>query len=237
MKILSFDTSNKTLAVALFDQTGILAQRQLNIKSNHSLTLMPAIDELMKEVSWQPKDLTRIVCAQGPGSYTGIRIAVTTAKMLASTLSIELVGVSSLKLIAGNLPYYDGLLVPVFNARRQNVFCGIYQWEDGNLVNVMEDTHLPMEELLEKLQGKKAMILGDGGDFAELILEKGLEYSKFPHLNLPQGAVLAQLGSTGQPVENIHSFLPIYLKKVEAEEKWLEKTGNSSEHENYVEKI
>ena len=81
----------------------ILAETTINIKKNHSITLMPAIDFLMASLDWTPKDLDRIVVAEGPGSYTGLRIAVATAKTLAHTLNIELVGMSSL-LASGTLP-------------------------------------------------------------------------------------------------------------------------------------
>ena len=95
MKLLAFDTSNQALSLAILEDEHLLAQTTLNIKKNHSITLMPAIDFLMNSLDMKPKDLDRIVVAQGPGSYTGLRIAVATAKTLAHTLKIELVGVSS----------------------------------------------------------------------------------------------------------------------------------------------
>ncbi|MDR2834062.1 MAG: tRNA (adenosine(37)-N6)-threonylcarbamoyltransferase complex dimerization subunit type 1 TsaB [Streptococcaceae bacterium] len=238
MKILALDTSNKTLAIALYDETGIVAQKQLNIKTNHSLTLMPAIDELMKDVKWSPHDLTRIVCAYGPGSYTGIRIAVTTAKMLASTLNIELVGISSLKAIAANIPNFEGLLVPIFNARRQNVFAGGYKWENGKLINVLGDCHQSIEVLIDSIKNDQAMVVGDVADFSDILNEHGILMNKTAAWNIPNGATLAELGANEEIVEDIHAFLPVYLKKVEAEEKWLEKQDEKfKEDTDYVEKI
>ena len=102
MKLLAMDTSNQTLAVAVLEDDRVLAQFQLNRKMNHSLTLMPAIETVMQTSGLKPADLDRIVVAVGPGSYTGIRIAVTTAKTLAETLKIELTTVSSLAVIAAN---------------------------------------------------------------------------------------------------------------------------------------
>ena len=90
MKLLAMDTSNQTLAVAVLENEKLLAHFQLNRKMNHSLTLMPAIESVMQASGLEPADLDRIVVAKGPGSYTGIRIAVTTAKTLAETLKIEL---------------------------------------------------------------------------------------------------------------------------------------------------
>ena len=94
MKILAFDTSNRALSLAVLEDKELLGQVTLNIKKNHSITLMPAIDFLMNSLDLKPTDLDRIAVAQGPGSYTGLRIAVATAKTLAHTLKIELVGVS-----------------------------------------------------------------------------------------------------------------------------------------------
>ena len=96
MKILAMDTSNKALSLAILENKELLGQVTFNIKKNHSITLMPAIDFLMNSLDLKPADLDRIAVAQGPGSYTGLRIAVATAKTLAHTLKIELVGVSSL---------------------------------------------------------------------------------------------------------------------------------------------
>ena len=86
MKLLAFDTSSQALSVALTEDDNLLGKIDLNIKKNHSITLMPAIDFLMTHVGIKPEELDRIAVAQGPGSYTGLRIAVTTAKTLASTL-------------------------------------------------------------------------------------------------------------------------------------------------------
>ena len=96
MKVLAFDTSSKALSLAILEDKQVLAETTINIKKNHSITLMPAIDFLMASLDWTPKDLDRIVVAEGPGSYTGLRIAVATAKTLAHTLNIELIGMSSL---------------------------------------------------------------------------------------------------------------------------------------------
>lgn len=92
MKTLAFDTSNKTLSLAILDDEILLADMTLNIQKNHSVSLMPAIDFLMTSTDLKPQDLERIVVAKGPGSYTGLRVAVATAKTLAYSLNIALVG-------------------------------------------------------------------------------------------------------------------------------------------------
>ncbi|MBT1022459.1 tRNA (adenosine(37)-N6)-threonylcarbamoyltransferase complex dimerization subunit type 1 TsaB, partial [Enterococcus faecium] len=102
MITLGIDTANQTLAIGVVEDEQILGQIQTNIKRNHSVTLMPAIDQLFADLQISPKDIDRIAVSDGPGSYTGLRIGVTTAKTIAYTLDKELVGVSSLKTIAAN---------------------------------------------------------------------------------------------------------------------------------------
>ena len=137
MKILAFDTSNRALSLAVLEDKDLLGQVTLNIKKNHSITLMPAIDFLMNSLDLKPTDLDRIAVAQGPGSYTGLRIAVATAKTLAHTLKIELVGVSSLlALVPGQV---EGLVIPIMDARRNNVYAGFYQSGQA----VLPEAHLP----------------------------------------------------------------------------------------------
>ncbi len=131
MKTLAIDTSNQTLAVAVVDGQEVLGQSQTMAIKNHSTALMPAIDGLMQAVGMAPKELEQIVVAKGPGSYTGLRIGVTTAKTLAQTLNIPLIGVSSLKAVAANCVGVSQVIVPLFDARRQNVYAGAYQWHNG----------------------------------------------------------------------------------------------------------
>ncbi|GGI65963.1 tRNA (adenosine(37)-N6)-threonylcarbamoyltransferase complex dimerization subunit type 1 TsaB [Enterococcus alcedinis] len=240
MKILSIDTSNQTLAIGVMDDQRVLGQIQTTINKNHSVTLMPAVELLVQKVGLKPKDFDRIVVAQGPGSYTGLRIGVTAAKTLADTLKIELVGISSLKTIAANCIGRSEWIVPIFNARRQNVYAGAYEWQAGVLVNVLPDQHLSLENLLEKLAGRAVYFVGEDVEvFREAILVDFPEtaINQNPAWNYPNGITLAALGAKEQPVDNIHDFLPEYLKLVEAEENWLATQTQQAGVESYVEKV
>lgn len=235
MKLLAFDTSSQALSVALTEDDTLLGKIDLNIKKNHSLTLMPAIDFLMTNAGLQPEDLDRIAVAQGPGSYTGLRIAVTTAKTLASTLNIDLVGVSSLAAIAANVDV-AGKVVPLIDARRQNVYAGIYE----NGLSVSQEQHIELDKLMETLKTEETLIFtGELANFRELIAQT-LPQAKFvenAERRLPNAYQIARLGAGYEPV-NVDTFVPEYLKKVEAEEKWLEihaeDQGNDT---HYIHKI
>ncbi|MDT2736984.1 tRNA (adenosine(37)-N6)-threonylcarbamoyltransferase complex dimerization subunit type 1 TsaB [Enterococcus pseudoavium] len=235
MKLLAMDTSNQTLAVAVLEDEKVLAHFQLNRKMNHSLTLMPAIDSVMQASGLKPQDLQRIVVAVGPGSYTGIRIAVTTAKTLAETLAIELTTVSSLAVIAGN-SRTERLIVALMDARRNNVYAGVYRWKNQQLEAVLADQHIPLEDLLSQIK-EPALFVGETAKFKEQIITAlpSAEIAEADEINLPNGIVLGKLGFQAEPVENIHGLVPAYLKRVEAEEKWLE--THQPGDEKYVEKI
>ncbi len=240
MKSLAIDTSNQILTVSLGDDDQIMGSHLLAIKKNHSLSLMPTVDQLMKECGVTPQELGQIVIAKGPGSYTGLRIGVTTAKTLAWTLGIELTAVSSLAVLAGNVTDFPGYIVPIFNARRKNVYTGIYQWRENQLVNVAEDRHTSLADWLQKLKKETEKIIFVGEDCAFFATE-------FQHLpanikvcedsvrNTINGLTLLNLAKQTKKIDKIKEFIPNYLKLVEAEEKWLE--SHESLEKKYVKKI
>lgn len=227
MITLGIDTANQTLAIGVVEDEQILGQIQTNIKRNHSVTLMPAIDQLFADLQISPKDIDRIAVSDGPGSYTGLRIGVTTAKTIAYTLDKELVGVSSLKTIAANCIGVDNIIVPMFDARRKNVYAGAYRWKENRLETVLEDVHISASDLFTQLQKLNEAIYFVGSDchkfFSEIkeILPSAM-INTVPAWDIPSGVTVAQLGALVEPVAEKQAFLPRYLKRVEAEEKWLE---------------
>ena len=227
MKVLAFDTSSKALSLAILEDKQVLAETTINIKKNHSITLMPAIDFLMASLDWTPKDLDRIVVAEGPGSYTGLRIAVATAKTLAHTLNIELVGMSSLLAL---VPYQqEGLFVPLMDARRNNVYAGFYE----NAKPVMPEAHLPFERVIELIKGSSQVtFVGEIGPFVEQIQEH-LPRTDYKE-TLPNAANLALL-AWDKETDSLHDFVPNYLKRVEAEENWLKNHTESGE--SYIKRL
>lgn len=228
MKIAAFDTSSKALTLAILEDETLLAQMTLNIKKNHSITLMPAIDFLMNSLDMKPTDLGRIVVAQGPGSYTGLRMAVATAKTLAHTLKIELVGVSSLLALVPE--QVEGLVIPVMDARRNNVYAGFYQ--SGQ--SVRPEAHLPLAEVLEMAgaANQSVTFVGETTAFTEQI-EAALPQAAI-HPTLPDASAVGRLG-LDQPAQSIHDFVPNYLKRVEAEENWLKTHQKSSD--SYIQRL
>ncbi|NVY95956.1 tRNA (adenosine(37)-N6)-threonylcarbamoyltransferase complex dimerization subunit type 1 TsaB [Lactobacillus sp. DCY120] len=240
MKILAFDSSNQPLVVAVAENDQVLATAaDLDLRS-HSVKLLPLIDQLMQKVGWQPQDLDRIVVAQGPGSFTGVRLAVTTAKVLAWTLGIELVGVSSLAVCAQSQSDFSGLIIPWFNARNQNIFTGIYRFQTSSLQTISPDQHLSWTTLLSRLAKVSQPLCLVGAD---LTLPKQA-LADFPQVQaqlveekLPQAQALVQLGYLGQPVTDLDHFSPRYLRKTQAELTWQEKNPQLKENTDYVEDV
>ena len=227
MKVLAFDTSSKALSLAILEDKQVLAETTINIKKNHSITLMPAIDFLMASLDWTPKDLDRIVVAEGPGSYTGLRIAVATAKTLAHTLNIELIGMSSLLSLVPR--QQEGLLVPLMDARRNNVYAGFYE----NAKPVMPEAHLSFAEVLEKVtDAEQVTFVGEVGPFVEQSQEQ-LPQASYQE-TLPNAANLA-LWAWDKKADSLHDFVPNYLKRVEAEENWLKNHTESGE--SYIKRL
>ena len=228
MKLLAFDTSNQALSLAILEDEHLLAQTTLNIKKNHSITLMPAIDFLMNSLDMKPTDLDRIAVAQGPGSYTGLRIAVATAKTLAHTLKIELVGVSSLLALVPE--QVEGLVIPIMDARRNNVYAGFYQSGQA----VWPEAHLPLAEVLEiaGAANQSVTFVGETAAFTEQI-EVALPQATLQP-TLPNAAAVGRLG-LDLPSQSIHDFVPNYLKRVEAEENWLKNHTESGE--SYIKRL
>lgn len=242
MKILAFDSSNLPLTVGIIEDDKILTEQIINIKRNHSIQLMPAIDEALKQTNLTLKDIDRIAVAAGPGSYTGLRIAVTVAKSLAWAQDIELVGLSSLKVLAANSFAKDNTyIVPIFDARRKNIYTGLYRRNEKNeLIQVEEDTHIASEKwaaYLATLDAKFELVGQDAYEFYEVFQETlGDRVSlASPTQSVPKASHLAFL-SQQEEATPIHKFVPTYLKLAEAEENWLE-ANPDFKGEDWVEKV
>ena len=225
MKILAIDTSNNVLGIGLARDGQVLGEYMTNIKGNHSVRAMPAIERLMQDCGLKPADLEKIVVANGPGSYTGLRIGVTIAKTLAWTLKIPLVGVSSLCVLASNGEMFDGYVSPLFDARRGQVYTGLYEGQNGQMSAVIEDRNCQSSDWANELLhlNKSVLFLGNDTSIHRDILSGIMgEKAVFAEgaLNNPRPGNLALLGKD-LPGEDIHSFVPNYIRLAEAEANWL----------------
>ncbi|RYL87874.1 tRNA (adenosine(37)-N6)-threonylcarbamoyltransferase complex dimerization subunit type 1 TsaB [Sporolactobacillus sp. THM7-4] len=224
MNILALDSSNLVMGVAVVSGSRVLGELMTNVKKNHSVRLMPAISQLMDDVGLTPDNLDRIAVAQGPGSYTGLRIGVSIAKMMAWSLKKELVGVSSLEIVAQNGRYFDGYIAPFFDARRGQVFAGLYENKDGKIVPKMPDRLVLLKNWLAELKLLEKPLLFLSNDLekcADLLQTLPKAVMGTGPQNIPRPSELARLASEKEPTPDIHHFLPTYLRLAEAEARWL----------------
>lgn len=224
MYTLAMDTSNNVLAVAILKNRTVIGEFITNLKKNHSVRLMPAIDLLMEEVGVESNQLEKIVVAKGPGSYTGVRIGLTTAKTLAWALNVPLIGVSSLESLAYQTRFYNGLICPFFDARRGMVYIGGYEWNQNKMSKTLEETNILMTDWLDILvkQNKEVLFLSpDIGQYKELIKEKMGQLAIIPEdsFHIARASDLAFAGEHHAAVSP-HVLTPNYLRMAEAEAKW-----------------
>lgn len=163
MTILAIDTSNYTLGIALLREDTVIAEYITYLKKNHSVRAMPAVHSLLNDCDMAPQDLSKIVVAKGPGSYTGVRIGVTLAKTLAWSLDIPISAVSSLETLAANGRHLTSDQ-PIFDARRGQVYTGLYQYKNGLLEQVVPDQNVMLADWLEMLKEKDRPVLFLGHD-------------------------------------------------------------------------
>ena len=223
---LGIETANAPLSVAIVRDGKVIAEVVQNIKLTHSVGAMPAVEEVVKKAGIAATQIDAVAVSEGPGSYTGVRIGVTLAKTLAWSLQKPLVGVSSLKALAANARMASGLICALFDARRQNVYAGVY--EGGSLNTIVEDYHDHIDGLLEKLKAFNLPILFVGTDvtmYFEKIKEiLGDNAIRAPFtLDLPRASELIAIAQERNlpAVEAVHTFVPQYRRIAEAEANWI----------------
>lgn len=199
MKFLFIDTSTLYLNIAIIDNNKIVFNHKEQVEKDMSSKIIPIIDKGFKECSLNIKDINKIFVVNGPGSFTGVRIGVTVAKTIAWALKIDLIPLSSLEFIAStasNKKY----LVPMIDARRGNVFAGIY---DQELNNILPDELISYEQLSKKIDESYEQISYN--------LENSIK---------PNGDIIKVINKhLSDKSVHPHSLKPNYLKLTEAEEK------------------
>ena len=162
MKILALDSTAVTAAVALCDGKKLVASYTLNNMNTHSETLLPMVESVLKLSGWTTGDIELFACSEGPGSFTGVRIGAATIKGLAFAKNVPCIGVSTLEALAYNLKFCGGIVCPLMNARRGQVYNALF--EGGE--RLCEDRAISAEELAKSLENetKNIWFCGDGVD-------------------------------------------------------------------------
>lgn len=224
MRILGLESSSLTASVALVTDDVLTAEYTVNFKKTHSQTLLPMLDEIVRMVELELSDLNGIAVSGGPGSFTGLRIGSATGKGLGLALKKPLIHVPTVAAMAYGLFGYGGLVCPIMDARRNQVYTGIYDNRKGFLP-VREPCAMDIEELAIVLNqmGMRAVFLGDGVPVYREQLTKRLAVThEFApaHLNRQRAASVAALGCVyfrqGR-FETAAEHTPDYMRKPQAE--------------------
>lgn len=221
MRILAVDTSSAVASCAVVEDEKLICEAILNNGLTHSQTIMPMIEAVMKSGGVEVSDIDLFAAVAGPGSFTGLRIGVSVVKALAHSVNKPCASVSTLEAMAYNLPFCDKPVVPIMDARRGEVYNGIYRFCDGKLTVIKKDRAIPLAELCDEIasMGEGAVFLGDGlSVFRNEITERLGEKAFFapPSLNAQMAASAAVLAKE-KPFVEYSALAPIYLRKSQAE--------------------
>lgn len=176
MKILGIDTSGSALSVALLDGGKLKAEDWLDHGLTHSQRLMPLLDELLRGAGTGLEEVDAFAVAKGPGSFTGLRIGVASAKALGFAQGKPVVGIGTLEALCYQLPACAGLICPMLDARNNQVFTAVYKWESGEPKAFLKPQPMHIAELRDWLQQRQEEIwlLGDAVELYEPELRRGV---------------------------------------------------------------
>ncbi|SHK33823.1 tRNA threonylcarbamoyl adenosine modification protein YeaZ [Hathewaya proteolytica DSM 3090] len=232
MKILSFDSATECATCALLEDDKLLGEISFNYKKQHSILIMPMIDELLKNTDTSIDDIDGFAISKGPGSFTGLRIGMATFKGLSAGGNKPIIGISTLDAIAFSLAYTPGIICPIMDALRENVYTGVYRFHDDKMITLVDPMIINIKDLMTMLNEfhQHTTFLGDGVyKYKSLIMEsfdaKSVNFAP-THLNMVRASSIGELGfmllKDGK-CDNPLTLHPIYLRKPQAEREYEEK--------------
>ena len=236
MKILALDSSGMVASAALWEDGCLIAEYTVNYKKTHSQTLLPMVDEIARMTELSLDTLDAIAVAAGPGSFTGLRIGSATAKGLGLALNRPLIPVPTVDALAYNLYDAEGLICPIMDARRQQVYTGIYRFPDHSLETIVPQAPRSVQELCRMLEdmNEKVIFLGDGvpvyKDRIDTLLTVPHSYAP-GHVARQRAGAVAALGAVLYArglTEDAAEHAPIYLRRSQAERN-ADKNGGQAE--------
>ena len=237
MKILAIDSSSLVASVAVVEDDIMVAEYTINHKKTHSQTLLPMIDEIMRMSEQDINSLDAIAVSGGPGSFTGLRIGSAVAKGLGFVIDKPLIHIPTLDGLAYNMYRYDKLICPIMDARRSQVYTGLYHFENGKFVCDLEQCQKDIHDLISVINetGRDVVFLGDGVKVYKSVIEEEVKvmYEFAPaHMNMQRAASVAALAveyyKQGK-TESAEEHEPNYLRKSQAERELEEKNASGKQ--------
>lgn len=226
MKILSIETSTMLGGVAILDEhEGLIAEVRLNVKSTHSERLMTAIHQALTQSDLQLNDVDAFAVAIGPGSFTGLRIGLSTVKGLSYATGKPFVTVPTLEAFAWNFPFSRYPVCLMLDARKGEVYSAVFEWVDQGFGRIMDEASVKPDHLLQKLKGV-VLFAGEGvklykDRIGQIMGERAVMASPEKMIPFPSNVAMLGLkklleGNFTEPV----AAVPFYIRKSEAELKW-----------------
>ncbi len=229
MFILGIETSTTTGSVAVVTESGVIAQYSLNIEVTHSERLMTTVDRVLTDSGIAISRIDGYAVAAGPGSFTGLRIGLSTVKGLALAMGKPIAAVPTLKALAANIPFSTYPVCPLLDARKNEVYAAQFAWENGALVQTMPEEAVSLECLAGRIPGK-VILTGEAARLYQGTIERlfgGRALFAPVSAVLPSAAVVAELGLSmirqGRHAD-IDSLTPLYIRRPEAEVAWEKRT-------------
>ena len=229
MKILAVDSCSQVATCALLVDNTLVCEFVLNDKKTHSIKLLPQIEQMLLVAGLGVSEIDYFACTVGPGSFTGQRIGVATVKGLAHATNKPTVSVSSLEAMAYNITHTDLLICPIMDARREQVYTATFKWENGELICKENDRAMALSDLLDELQNKPVIFLGDGvAVFKQKIIDALGKTAHFApdhlvHLRGGSVAYCAKKYISHGKICDYNALQPTYLRPCQAEREYKEK--------------
>jgi len=222
MKILGIETTTFSGSVALVENGRILGEFFLNVGPRHSENILPLIKELLSGLEIKLEEVEAIAVSRGPGSFTSLRVGVTTAKSLAFSLGVPIVSVSSLEVLAMGFAFTPCVICPVIDARKREVFSAFFKFSGNNLKRLSDDVLISPEGLSELVR-EETIFAGDGAILYSNVLRGKLwGLALFPpfNFNFPRASNCALLGGKRlreKGEDDLADLTPQYVRRAEAE--------------------
>jgi len=229
MKILGIDTSTSCSSIGFVDGESVVAEYLLDVPTTHSERLLDAIKHVLEQTGYAAGELDGWAVSLGPGSFTGLRIGISTIKGLAFATAKPVAGIPTLDALAFNVSPTPYLICPILDARKGEVYTSFYQYDEKGLLRRLSDFQALHPEDLAKRIERKTIFLGSGVKTYGEHLQKAvpaLAYFVPDPLNLPRGSSVAKLGLERfrrNEALDLSSFTPVYVRASEAEIRWKEK--------------
>ena len=220
MVVLGIDASTKTGSVALYDsEIGILSEINANIKLNHSDSLMSIVDMVFSLGKLKPKDIDRVAVSIGPGSFTGIRVGVGTAKGLAFSIGCDIVGVNELDILAHTVSQTSHKIISLIDARKERTYYSVYRYNGGIIEKISEYGVNELRVILEDYKEEKVIFTGDGSINYKEVIDEVMGDNAIYNLksnSMVRAGIMSEMARKKDP-DNLYTMEPYYISKTQAE--------------------